>query len=65
MGMRGMSCLAYREGNLGQDMYKISLRSIDNEDTTIISKQFGGGGHLNASGFNIPKVDFEKWLIEQ
>lgn len=32
--------------------YKVSLRSNNMVDTSIISKSYGGGGHKNASGFN-------------
>lgn len=37
---------------------KVSLRSIDKVDTTLISKQYGGGGHAGASGF---KFTVEQW----
>lgn len=33
---------------------KWSLRSIGNYDVSGIAKQFGGGGHKNAAGFEIP-----------
>lgn len=36
-------------------MRNYSLRSDNSrEDVSVIAKQFGGGGHRNASGFNIP-----------
>ena len=38
--------------NTNKKEYRVSLRSCDKIDTTIISKHFGGGGHKNASGFN-------------
>lgn len=31
----------------------VSLRSIGGYDVSVIAKQFGGGGHRNAAGFNI------------
>lgn len=31
--------------------YKISLRSGNRADVSVIAKQFGGGGHRNAAGF--------------
>lgn len=31
----------------------VSLRSIGDYDVSVIAKQFGGGGHRNAAGFNI------------
>jgi nanoRNase/pAp phosphatase (c-di-AMP/oligoRNAs hydrolase) len=46
-----------------QSRYKISLRSIGEEDTTVISKSFGGGGHKNASGFTIDRNIFESWKV--
>lgn len=56
--------MCYKEEGLSEDKYKVSLRSIGKEDTTIISAQFGGGGHLNASGFTISKKDFESWIAK-
>ncbi|GER92901.1 bifunctional oligoribonuclease/PAP phosphatase NrnA [hot springs metagenome] len=38
--------------------YKISLRSKDDIDVTIVAEAFGGGGHKNAAGCRI-KADFE------
>lgn len=40
---------------------KCSLRSTGSEDTTTISKAFGGGGHLNASSFVITASEFNDW----
>lgn len=40
---------------------KCSLRSIGDEDTTVISEQFGGGGHKNASSFILDAAEFEAW----
>ena len=31
-----------------------SIRSIDGFDCSVIAKEFGGGGHATAAGFNIP-----------
>ncbi len=48
-----------------QDFYKCSLRSNrngKNTDVSLIAKEFGGGGHHNASGFSIkihPRTLFE------
>jgi oligoribonuclease NrnB/cAMP/cGMP phosphodiesterase (DHH superfamily) len=33
--------------------YRLSLRSNNKADVSIISKKFGGGGHMNAAGYNI------------
>ena len=35
---------------IGQDDWRISLRSKGNIDVNAVAKQFGGGGHKNASG---------------
>jgi oligoribonuclease NrnB/cAMP/cGMP phosphodiesterase (DHH superfamily) len=37
--------------NHNKKEYRVSLRSCGDIDTTIISTQYGGGGHKNASGF--------------
>ena len=40
---------------------KVSLRSIGEEDTTVISEAYGGGGHRNASSFVLDAAEFEAW----
>ena len=40
---------------------KCSLRSLGIEDTTAVSKVFGGGGHRNASSFIVDLAEFESW----
>eukprot|EP01087_Luapelamoeba_hula_P014731 TRINITY_DN4365_c0_g1_i2.p1 TRINITY_DN4365_c0_g1~~TRINITY_DN4365_c0_g1_i2.p1 ORF type:complete len:253 (+),score=59.02 TRINITY_DN4365_c0_g1_i2:114-872(+) len=42
-------------------VYKVSLRSIDDEDTSVISRCFQGGGHKNASSFNLPVDTWQQW----
>lgn len=41
-----------------EDKVKVSLRSVQGIDTTVVSKQFGGGGHISSSGFS---VTLEQW----
>lgn len=48
VGTYGATCYHDTEGNL-----KVSLRSIGDYDVSEIAKQFGGGGHKNASGFEM------------
>lgn len=40
---------------------KCSLRSTGEEDTTVISSAYGGGGHRNASSFILDAAEFESW----
>jgi nanoRNase/pAp phosphatase (c-di-AMP/oligoRNAs hydrolase) len=40
---------------------KVSLRSCGEEDTTVISAAFGGGGHKNASSFLLNAKLLETW----
>ena len=40
---------------------KVSLRSMGDEDTTVVSQAFGGGGHQNASSFVTDSAVFECW----
>ena len=42
---------------------KVSLRSLDDEDTVPISQHFGGGGHKNASSFVVDFQVFESWVV--
>ena len=68
-GMRSVGVVAYREPGMkpdpsssSEDLIKISLRSIgEDEDTTPVSQAHGGGGHRNASSFLMPAKDFAKW----
>lgn len=62
--LRGIGAIVYRVPELENDeILKISLRSVDSEDTTPISEEFGGGGHRNASSFMISSADFEQWKV--
>ncbi|KAL3512451.1 hypothetical protein ACH5RR_025168 [Cinchona calisaya] len=62
MKLRGIGAVVYKVPEVENDqLLKISLRSIENEDTTQISQEFGGGGHQNASSFMLPSAEFEKW----
>jgi bifunctional oligoribonuclease and PAP phosphatase NrnA len=38
---------------LAPEMYRVSLRSKGSIDVAAVAKQFGGGGHKNASGCSI------------
>jgi nanoRNase/pAp phosphatase (c-di-AMP/oligoRNAs hydrolase) len=42
--------------------YECSLRSIGEFDVSELAKVFGGGGHQNASGFNVDQATFLKFL---
>ncbi|KAL2553494.1 hypothetical protein Fot_07113 [Forsythia ovata] len=60
--LRGIGAVVYRLPELEDDeLLKISLRSIDSEDTTLISKEYGGGGHQNASSFMLKSEEFQTW----
>jgi len=45
------------------DNGKFSLRSVP-EISHLIAKQFGGGGHPNASGGNFNYTCWEKWMLK-
>ncbi|XP_057446725.1 uncharacterized protein LOC130738649 [Lotus japonicus] len=62
--LRGIGAVVYKVPELENDQkLKISLRSVDNEDTTPISQEFGGGGHRNASSFMLMCEEFEQWKV--
>ncbi|KAI3454337.1 hypothetical protein Pfo_011000 [Paulownia fortunei] len=64
MNLRGIGAVVYRVPELENDLLlKISLRSIDDEDTTPISQEYGGGGHRNASSFMINNAEFQRWKV--
>ncbi len=56
---------------VGPDDWRISLRSKGNIDVNAVAKQFGGGGHKNASGCSATgsldslKALFQKKVLEQ
>jgi oligoribonuclease NrnB/cAMP/cGMP phosphodiesterase (DHH superfamily) len=62
-GLRGIGALCYEEAGMenADKNYKVSLRSVEEEDTTVVSKHFGGGGHKNASSFMIAKEQWTEW----
>ncbi|KAF6144558.1 hypothetical protein GIB67_006050 [Kingdonia uniflora] len=63
--LRGIGAVVYKVPELENDrLLKISLRSIDTEDTTPISQEFGGGGHRNASSFMLSSADFDSWKVQ-
>lgn len=77
-GMRSVGVVAYREPGMkkpdpsspsspsccGEDLIKVSLRSIGkDEDTTPVSQAHGGGGHRNASSFLMPASEFARWKV--
>lgn len=41
-----------------------SIRSVEGFDCSVIAKEFGGGGHAQASGFNIPWVGLDEFLTK-
>nr|KAJ0222899.1 hypothetical protein LSAT_V11C200052580 [Lactuca sativa] len=62
--LRGIGAVVYRVPDLKDDeILKISLRSIEDEDTTVISQKHGGGGHRNASSFMLKCGEFEQWKV--
>lgn len=64
LNLRGIGAVVYKVPELNNDqMLKISLRSLEQEDTTSISKEYGGGGHRNASSFMLSVTEFERWKV--
>ncbi|XP_020103263.1 uncharacterized protein LOC109720506 [Ananas comosus] len=65
LNLRGIGAVVYKVPELNNDqMRKISLRSVDLEDTTPISQKYGGGGHRNASSFMLRLSEFESWKVQ-
>ncbi|XP_042502850.1 uncharacterized protein LOC122080049 isoform X2 [Macadamia integrifolia] len=62
--LRGIGAVVYKVPELeNEQKLKISLRSVDVEDTTPISQEYGGGGHRNASSFMLSSDEFERWKV--
>ena len=49
------------QAGMGAGMIKLSLRSLGEEDTTVVTQAFGGGGHRNASSCLVPESEFRRW----
>lgn len=65
LGLAPIGVVAYVESSLNNDdLLKVSMRSIGDTDTSAIAKRHGGGGHANASSFNLQKKKFNQWLIK-
>lgn len=64
LNLRSIGAVVYKVPELKNDQQlKISLRSIELEDTAAISKEYGGGGHRNASSFILSADKFLKWKV--
>lgn len=64
VNLRAIGAVVYRVPELKNDQrLKVSLRSIGEEDTTLISQNYGGGGHKNASSFLINSTEFQGWKV--
>ena len=63
MASAATACLhvCVQEAMQDSSKIKVSLRSIGDEDTTVISQAFGGGGHRNASSFVTDTSAFRQW----
>jgi len=63
MGLRGIGVICYEEAGMpdADTSYKVSLRSIQEEDTSVIAKSYGGGGHKNASSFLLAREKMDEW----
>lgn len=63
-GRAAMAAVAYREADMvDTPAIKISLRSIGDVDTTVVSAAHGGGGHANASSFMVEESVWEGWRV--
>lgn len=64
-GCVAAGAVVYEEPGMGAAaaaaQYKVSLRSVGDVDTTPVSKAYGGGGHKNASSFNVDKAVWAGW----
>ncbi|KAM1098717.1 hypothetical protein COP2_016354 [Malus domestica] len=65
LNLQGIGAVVYRVPELENDqMLKISLRSVDTEDTTLISQgELVVGGHRNASSFMVGSAEFKQWKL--
>jgi len=66
-GLAAAAAVAYVEpglapGPAGEPLVKVSLRSVGDVDTTPLSRSWGGGGHANASSFNVARATWDAWV---
>jgi len=66
-GLRPCGAVAYTEPGMGEaaaTRLKLSLRSTGPEDdTTVVTQRYGGGGHLNASSCLLDRSEFDRWRV--
>lgn len=66
-GLAAAAAVVYEEPGFGDDKaqtwYKVSMRSIGDVDTTAVSRAYGGGGHRNASSFNVERSVWAGWVV--
>ena len=62
-GFPAVGAVVYEEPGLtgSSQLYKVSLRSVGDCDTTGLSRRYGGGGHKNASSCVVSRADFLSW----
>lgn len=59
-----LGIVAYEESAGGTGaLWKVSLRSLPEFDTTPFSRHYGGGGHKNASSFVTSRDVYESWAV--
>jgi len=51
-----MVCLYYYDGKIKQWKYSLYSDETTGVDVSVICQNHGGGGHIHASGFNIPEL---------
>jgi uncharacterized protein len=61
--MSGTFGMTWHQGNEG-DQIKVSIRSSGEYDVSAIAKVFGGGGHMNASGFHTNLDRIQHWITK-
>lgn len=63
-GLDAVGIVAYEESAGGTGaLWKVSLRSLPEFDTTPFSRHYGGGGHKNASSFVTSRDVYESWAV--
>lgn len=63
-GLAAAGIVVYVDAGLPDGVLKCSARSIGDVDTTSVSRAYGGGGHKNASSFNVAAAALDQWRVQ-
>ena len=65
-GLDSAAAVIYEEPGMGEQSkshYKVSFRSIDTVDVSVVAQAFGGGGHAKAASCCVERAVVDGWRV--